>query len=81
MIWVHEIVGSNPTSHTIKIKGVAVMSKLGRDSFMKIRKPIPPTGGEMKCKRDYRRKKHKVREFIEKELEEYEQFKEEENVL
>jgi len=48
---------------------------------MKIRKPIPPTGGEMKCKRDYRRKKHKVREFIEKELEEYEQFKEEENVL
>ena len=56
------------------------MSKIGRDSFLRFRKPIPPTGGEMKSKIDYVRKRHKIRKFIEKEIEEYEEYKETEEI-
>lgn len=54
------------------------MSKYGRNSILKFRKPIPPTGGEMKSKKEYTRKKQNVRRFIERQLEEYEELKEEE---
>jgi len=53
------------------------VSKYGRNSILKFRKPIPPTGGEMKSKKEYTRKKQNVRRFIERQLEEYEELKEE----
>ena len=53
------------------------MSKLGRDSFLKMRKPIPPVGGEMKCKKTYVRKKYELKKLINEEIEEYKKLKEE----
>ena len=55
-----------------------IVSKIGRDSFLKIRKPVPKPDREMTPPKEYSRRKMRIRRMIEEGMDEYKKYKVEE---